>query len=98
MPSKLEPGSFLLCRLAARLDGLADGPHLVLGQEVLEVAEELDDLLVPVQLVRDLLEPAQVILNGKKVNNKIISLHIFNFIFLFTCYVCQIKTVSMSYL
>ena len=64
MPSKLEPGSFLLCRLAARLDGLADGPHLVLGQEVLEVAEELDDLLVPVQLVRDLLEPAQVILNG----------------------------------
>jgi hypothetical protein len=52
------------------LDGLAEGPHLVLGEVVLEVPEELEDLLVAGEVVLLLLKPPQVVLHYKKMLNK----------------------------
>jgi hypothetical protein len=48
------------------LDGLAEGPHLVLGEVIFEVPEELEDLLVAGEVVLLLLKPPQVVLHYKK--------------------------------
>ena len=57
------PGSFEpLVSLTPGLDGLAEAPHLVLGEIVLELGKELEDLLVAGLVVLLLLEPPQVVL------------------------------------
>jgi hypothetical protein len=56
--------------VTARLDGLAEGPHLVLGEVVLKVPEELEDLLVAGEVVLLLLKPPQVVLHNKSSMNE----------------------------
>ena len=51
-PDLLTPG----------FDPLGDVPHVILGPEVLEVGEEVDDVVTSHEVVRLLLETAKVVL------------------------------------
>lgn len=57
----MEPGSLRGFGSAPGFQALAERPHLVLGDVVVELGEEADDVLVAGQLVLLLLETAQVV-------------------------------------
>ena len=69
--AETEPGSLAFIVLATRFDRLTDAPHFVLGQEIVELSEELDDLLVSRDVILNLLKPSQVVLNGNIINRNI---------------------------
>jgi hypothetical protein len=56
--------------VTSRLDGFAEGPHLVLREVVLEVPEELEDLLMAGEVVLLLLKPPEVVLHYKSSINE----------------------------
>jgi hypothetical protein len=62
------PGSFdPLVSLSPWFDALAEAPHLVLCEVVLELGKELEDLLVAGDMVLLLLEPTQVVLKKDRM-------------------------------